>query len=48
MTDVTDAISGLGTTVLAGVAAVVTAGIAVKAIPYGIRFLSKVWNAISK
>ncbi|MFH2076264.1 MAG: hypothetical protein ABIJ57_13120 [Pseudomonadota bacterium] len=47
MTEVTDAISGMGTTILTGVAAVITAGIALKVIPMGIRFLSKVWRAIS-
>ena len=42
------AISGMGTTALAGIAVVVTAGIGLKVIPMGIRFLGRVWNAISK
>jgi hypothetical protein len=35
------------TEIIGGVAAVITAGIALKVIPMGIRFLSKVWRAIS-
>ncbi len=47
LSDVTTEISGLSTVMLAGVAAIVTAGVTVKVIPMGIRFLSKVWRSIT-
>jgi hypothetical protein len=47
MENVSTAIAGMGTVILAGAGAVITAGIALKVIPMGIRFLSKVWRAIS-
>ena len=47
MSVITTAIAGMETEIVAGVAAVVGAGIGLKVIPMGIRFLSKVWRAIT-
>jgi len=40
-------IAGMGTIILASVGAIITAGIALKVVPMGIRFLGRVWKAIT-
>jgi len=47
MTEISTEIAGMGTVILAGVSAIVVAGVALKVIPHGIRFLGRVWKAIT-